>query len=97
MRLDKYLKVSRLVKRRTVAAELCQGGHVKINAKKAKPSAEIKEGDLLTIRFGSRLIEAKVLIVPTKAVSVQAAVTLYQLLGTDTTPIVDDGSDDEED
>ena len=55
MRLDKYLKVSRIIKRRTVANEACSGGRVTINGKVAKPGAEVKPGDILTIRFGERL------------------------------------------
>ena len=54
MRLDKYLKVSRIIKRRTVANDACSGGRVSLNGKTAKPGAEIKEGDLLEIRFGDR-------------------------------------------
>jgi ribosomal 50S subunit-recycling heat shock protein len=80
MRLDKYLKVSRLVKRRTVAAELCQGGHVKINGQTAKPSAEVKPGNLLQLRFGNRLLTVKVVQVPEKAVPAQLADTLYETL-----------------
>ena len=52
MRLDKYLKVSRIIKRRTVANEACSGGRVTVNGKIAKPGAEVLEGDILTIRFG---------------------------------------------
>lgn len=78
MRLDKYLKVSRLVKRRTVAAELCQGGHVKINGQSAKPSLEVKPGNLLQIRFGNRLLTVKVVQVPEKAVPAQLADSLYE-------------------
>ncbi len=81
MRLDKYLKVSRLVKRRTVANDLCKGGHVKINGTSAKASSEVAEGDEMQIRFGSRLRKVKVLKVPTKAVSVQDAPSLYEMLG----------------
>lgn len=80
MRLDKFLKVSRLVKRRTVAAELCQGGHVKINGNTAKPAAEVKPGDLLQLRFGNRLVTVKVEQVPEKAVPAQLADTLYTLI-----------------
>ncbi len=54
MRLDKYLKVSRIIKRRTVANEACSGGRVSLNGKTAKPGAEVKEGDQLEIRFGDR-------------------------------------------
>ena len=55
MRLDKFLKVSRIIKRRTVAKEACDGGRVSINRKVCKPGVEVKEGDVLEIRFGSRL------------------------------------------
>ena len=52
MRLDKFLKLSRVIKRRTVANEACSGGRVTVNGKIAKPGAEVREGDILTIRFG---------------------------------------------
>ena len=55
MRLDKFLKVSRIIKRRTVANEACSGGRVSINGKVAKPAADVKEGDELEIRFGTRV------------------------------------------
>ena len=55
MRLDKYLKVSRIIKRRTVAKEACDGGRVTINGKVAKAGAEIKEGDIMEIHFGNRV------------------------------------------
>ena len=55
MRLDKYLKVSRIIKRRTVAKEACDGGRVSINGKVAKAGAEVKEGDIMEIRFGNRV------------------------------------------
>ncbi len=55
MRLDKYLKVSRIIKRRTVANEACSGGRVEINGRTAKPGAEVKPGDRLTIRFGEHV------------------------------------------
>lgn len=55
MRIDKYLKVSRIIKRRTVANEACAGGRVMINEKTAKPSSEVKAGDVITIRFGEHL------------------------------------------
>lgn len=80
MRLDKFLKVSRLVKRRTVASELCQGGHVKLNGKSAKSAAEVKVDDALQIRFGNRLLTVKILEVPVKAVPAQAADSLYQVV-----------------
>ena len=53
MRLDKYLKVSRIIKRRTVAKEACEGGRVSINGKVAKPSTVVKEGDIIAIDVGA--------------------------------------------
>ena len=61
MRLDKYLKVSRLIKRRTVANEACDAGRVFINEKPAKASAQVKSGDILEIQFGSRNVKVEVL------------------------------------
>lgn len=55
MRLDKFLKVSRIIKRRTVAKEACDGGRVSLNGRVAKAGAEVKAGDEMQIRFGSRL------------------------------------------
>lgn len=60
MRLDKYLKVSRLIKRRTVANEACDAGRVKINGKVAKASAEVKAGDVLEIGFGTKEVRVEV-------------------------------------
>lgn len=61
MRLDKYLKVSRLIKRRTVANEACDAGRVSINGKVAKASADVKEGDIIEISFGNKDVKIKVL------------------------------------
>ncbi|CDD46848.1 putative uncharacterized protein [Firmicutes bacterium CAG:534] len=63
MRLDKYLKVSRLIKRRTVANEACDAGRVSVNGKPAKASAEVKAGDIITIGFGNKEIKVEVLSV----------------------------------
>ncbi|MCD8380577.1 MAG: RNA-binding S4 domain-containing protein [Lachnospiraceae bacterium] len=60
MRLDKYLKVSRLIKRRTVANEACDAGRVMINGRPAKASAEVKVGDQITISFGNREVKVEV-------------------------------------
>lgn len=60
MRLDKYLKVSRLIKRRTVASEACSAGRVSVNGKVAKASYDVKVGDHLEIRFGERLLRVQV-------------------------------------
>ena len=61
MRLDKYLKVSRIIKRRTVAKEACESGRVYINGKVAKPSNDIKEGDIIEIIFANRKLKAKII------------------------------------
>ena len=63
MRLDKYLKVSRLIKRRTVAAEACDGGRVSVNGKVAKPSQDVKPGDIIELSFGPRSVRVEVLSV----------------------------------
>lgn len=63
MRLDKYLKVSRLIKRRTVANEACDAGRVTINDRPAKASAEVKAGDIIAIRFGDKEVRVEVLAV----------------------------------
>lgn len=55
MRIDKYLKVSRLIKRRTIANEVCEQGRVKINNKVAKPGSEVKVGDIIEIQFGNNI------------------------------------------
>jgi ribosomal 50S subunit-recycling heat shock protein len=60
MRIDKYLKVARLIKRRTLANEACETGHVTINGKTAKPGSEVKPGDIVEIRFGSSLTTIEV-------------------------------------
>ena len=61
MRLDKFLKVSRLIKRRTVANEACDAGRVLVNGTAAKASAKVKPGDVIEIRFGTRNVKAEVL------------------------------------
>ena len=61
MRLDKYLKVSRLIKRRTVANEACDAGRVLVNDKPAKASVQVKTGDTIEIQFGSRNVKVEVL------------------------------------
>ena len=61
MRLDKFLKVSRLIKRRTVANEACDAGRVLVNDKPAKASVQVKTGDTIEIQFGSRNVKVEVL------------------------------------
>ncbi len=63
MRLDKYLKVSRLIKRRTVANDACDAGRVMVNQKPAKASTNVKEGDIITIAFGNNPVQVEVLSV----------------------------------
>ena len=79
MRLDKYLKVSRLIKRRTVANEACDAGRVSINGKPAKASSAVKEGDVLEIQFGNRVVKAEILTVQETVRKEEAAQT-YRLL-----------------
>lgn len=80
MRLDKYLKVSRLIKRRTVANEVTSAGRVFINDKAAKPSTEVKEGDVLRIEYFNKTLIAKILRVPTGNVSIQESKDLYEII-----------------
>jgi len=61
MRLDKYLKVSRIIKRRTVANEACDAGRVEINGKVAKASVDVKVGDIVAIRFGEKISKFEIL------------------------------------
>lgn len=63
MRLDKYLKVSRLIKRRTVANEACDGGRITVNGRVAKASYDVKPGDVIEIRFGQRTTKVEVLAI----------------------------------
>ncbi|MDR3051941.1 MAG: RNA-binding S4 domain-containing protein [Oscillospiraceae bacterium] len=83
MRLDKYLKVSRIIKRRTVAKEAGQGGRVTINGKPAKPAAEVRPGDVLEIRFGDRLNRYQVINTQEHAAKADAAAMYTVLAGED--------------
>ncbi len=78
MRLDKFLKVSRLIKRRTVANEVSDTGRVYVNGTPAKPAKQIKEGDEIKIEYANRTVTVRVLKVPANNVSVQEAPTLYE-------------------
>lgn len=80
MRLDKFLKGSRLIKRRTVANEVSDMGRVYVNGNSAKPSKQIKEGDEIKIEYANRTVIAKVLKVPSNNVSVQEAPSLYEIV-----------------
>jgi len=79
MRLDKYLKVSRLIKRRTVANEACDSGRVLINDKPAKASANVKAGDIITISFGNKEVKVEVLDVQ-ETVKKEEAKELFRYL-----------------
>lgn len=79
MRLDKYLKVSRIIKRRTIAKEACESGRIKINDKIAKPSTQIKEGDIIEIAFANRVLKAKIMNV-VEHVGKQYAKEMYSIL-----------------
>ena len=61
MRLDKYLKVSRIIKRRTVAKEVCENQRVLINGKVAKPGTVVKEGDIIEIQFATQVLKARII------------------------------------
>ncbi len=80
MRLDKFLKVSRLIKRRTVANEVSDMGRVFVNGNQAKPAKQIKENDIITIEYANRILQAKILKVPSTNVSIQEAPSLYQII-----------------
>ena len=64
MRLDLFLKNSRLIKRRTIAREMCDAGRVLVNNHESKPSREVRQGDIITLAFSSRMIEIEVLGMP---------------------------------
>ena len=77
MRLDKYLKVSRLINMRTVANEACDGGHVSVNGNVAKASYDVKEGDVIEIRFGAKTLKVQVVSVA-EFVSKNDAAAMYK-------------------
>ena len=79
MRIDKYLKVSRIIKRRTVAAEACDGGRVSVNGKAAKPGTDIKIGDVIEVSFGEKKVKVEVTDVSEK-VRKDAASSMYKAL-----------------
>jgi ribosomal 50S subunit-recycling heat shock protein len=83
VRLDKYLKVARLVKRRTLAQELCNGGHVTKNGRPAKPSTRVEVGDVLEIRFGPKTVIVEVLALADSADKKTAGFLYRRLSGED--------------
>lgn len=81
MRLDKYLKTTRLIKRRTIAKEACDAGRVLVAGKPARASYEVKIGDRITIQLGSRPIEVEVVKISEHATK-ETAASLYQIIST---------------
>ena len=79
MRLDKYLKVSRIIKRRTVANDACDAEHVTVNGRRAKASYDVKEGDVVEITFGQKVLKFKVLTVRETVAKADAS-TMYEIL-----------------
>ena len=79
MRLDKYLKNSRIIKRRTVAKEACEQGRVEVNGRIAKPGLELKTGDEITITFGSNILKVRVLAMP-ETVRKEDADSMYEVI-----------------
>jgi ribosomal 50S subunit-recycling heat shock protein len=79
MRLDKYLKVSRIIKRRTVAQEACTGSRVMLNGKIAKPGADVKVGDTLEIAFGEKTVKVMILSVA-ETVRKENAAEMYKVI-----------------
>jgi ribosomal 50S subunit-recycling heat shock protein len=92
MRLDKYLKVSRIIKRRTVANEACAGGRVSLNGRAAKPGAEVKENDVMEIRFGNRVGKYRILSVQ-ETVRKEGAASLYEVLEEDAQTMTERGAE----
>jgi len=79
VRIDKFLKVSRLIKRRTVANEACDNDHITVNGRPAKASYDVKEGDVITIAFGARSLTVKVKEVKEHALKADAA-SMYEVV-----------------
>jgi ribosomal 50S subunit-recycling heat shock protein len=73
MRLDKYLKVSRIIKRRSVASDACDTGHVMLGGREAKPGAVVKVGDIISVRFGERLTQYEVVTLNEHVLKADAA------------------------
>lgn len=79
MRLDKYLKVSRLIKRRTLAKEVAENERILVNDKLAKPSKEVKIGDIITIEFGNKIVKVRVASIDNVSKK-EDATTLYEFI-----------------
>jgi len=79
MRIDKYLKVSRLIKRRTVAQNACEGSRILLNGKIAKSGSKVKEGDIITIEFGTKPLTVKVVSLA-ESVKKEMASCMYEVI-----------------
>ena len=79
MRIDKFLKLSRIIKRRTVAQDACDGGRIEINGRDAKPSKDVKVGDIVVVHFGSDTVKIRVLATPDVA-NKASATDLYEVI-----------------
>jgi len=79
MRLDKYLKVSRIIKRRTIANEACDAGRVTVNDKVARASYDVKVGDVIVVEFGSRTLKFRV-VSTTEAIKKEDAALMYEMI-----------------
>ena len=79
MRLDKYLKISRIIKRRTVANDACDAAHVTVNGRPAKASYDVKEGDIIEVSFGQRALKVKVIDVKEHTAKADAS-SLYEVI-----------------
>ncbi len=79
MRLDKYLKVSRIIKRRTIANEACDAGRVTVNEKIARASYDVKVGDVIVVEFGSRTLKFRVVSI-TEAIKKEEAALMYEII-----------------
>lgn len=80
MRLDMFLKVSRLVKRRPVAKEACDNGRIGLNGKPGKPGSLVKPGDIISLDYGPRVVTAVILEIPPGPVPKSAAAALYRVV-----------------
>ncbi len=80
MRIDKFLKVSRLIKRRTVAAEACDAGRISVNGKSVKPGYDVKLGDVVEIRFGEKSLKVEIMEIK-ETVGKNDAAAMYREIG----------------
>jgi len=79
MRLDQFLKVSRIIKRRTVAKAVCDDNRIEVNGQPAKAGKEVHEGDILRLNLNSKILTCQILIIPKGNVSISEASSLYKI------------------